>query len=331
MRLPYTELFAIYRVVTPFGIPTHPGSLWRGVSGRALWAGGCAKQPVCQGSCELPAECLYRRLFKPLVPQPAPHRFLDKQSAAPPPLLPLFDRKGNRQMEVSDTFHIGLRCLGHRTARENECLGNLLAAIPQVRIGEDAGRVELVAVSEPRFYESSACARDSLAMARDPISARLRILTPLWLEKNRKLLTHIPFLPLFNDLMGRLTRVCSLYGVYEPDDDVQFYSLQQLAREVAVTDSRLFSQDWERRRTETGELLDLHGMLGHLTLHGPLLPLLPFLRMAEVAHLGKSTNLGLGRVQFELLQGPASNRSTGPEEPRDQAAFSLDPASSQGR
>lgn len=165
MRLPYTEIFATYRVVTPFRIPAHPGSLWRGVIGRILRREGCARQTVCQDSCQLDSECLYRKLFDPPMPQPAPHRFLRGQKEAPPPLLPLMSWSGNQLLEVGDSLRIGLRCLGNITAREKECLGSVLRAIPNARLGRDGGQVDLVSMSDPLGDEKSASARDSLAMA----------------------------------------------------------------------------------------------------------------------------------------------------------------------
>ena len=305
MRLPYTDFSATYEVAAPFRIPAHPGSLWRGVIGRALRREGCAQQRVCQDVCQLDSECLYRKLFDPPMPQPAPHRFLRGQKEAPPPLLPLMSWSGNQLLEVGDSLRIGLRCLGNITAREKECLGNVLRAIPNARLGRDGGQVDLVSMSDPLGDEKSASARASLAMAQDSLSARIRLQTPLWLEQDGQLLTQIPFAQLFTFLMRRLTTLCSLYGVHDPDDDAQFLSLRAIAEQVTVTGSRLIPLHWERHSWESDVRHPLHGVLGELTLHGPLLPLLPFLRMAEVAHLGKSTSFGLGHMQIELLQGPA--------------------------
>ena len=149
MRLPYTEFFATYEVVAPFRIPAHPGSLWRGVIGRILRREGCARQTVCQDSCQLPSACLYQKLFDPPMPQPAPHRFLRGQKEAPPPLVPIVAWSGSQQLLVGDSVRIGLRCLGVLSESEKECLVRVLAAVSQARLGRDEGRVELVAVSVP--------------------------------------------------------------------------------------------------------------------------------------------------------------------------------------
>ena len=301
MRLPYTDFSATYEVAAPFRIPAHPGSLWRGVIGRALRREGCAQQRVCQDVCQLDSECLYRKLFDPPMPQPAPHRFLRGQKEAPPPLLPLMSWSGNQLLEVGDSLRIGLRCLGNITAREKECLGNVLSAIPQARLGRDEGRVELVAMSAPVSDEQTASVRNSLSMNRASLSARIQLVTPMWMEEGGQLLTQIDFPRLFTDVMRRLTILCALYGTHDPDDDSHFVALRTLASEVRVLHSRLVPLHWQRHSVESDTRHSLHGVLGEWMLSGPLLPFLPFLRLAERVHVGKSTSFGLGRIHVESL------------------------------
>ncbi|HMU41517.1 MAG TPA: CRISPR system precrRNA processing endoribonuclease RAMP protein Cas6 [Pseudomonadota bacterium] len=298
MLLPFLECSATYEVVKPFRIPAHPGSLWRGVIGRTLRREGCAKLNVCAGSCGLPKECLYSRLFDPVVPNPPPHRFLRGQQEVPPPLLPLVGWSGNARLEKGATVRMGLRCLGRWTEREQHVLGNVLRMIPNALLGRDEGRVELVSVSEPVSDEQAACARDCLAMDRDSFSMEVRLVTPLWMEQEGRLLTELSFSRLFTDVMRRLTVLCSLYGVHDPDDDANFSALRAVASEVRVRKSRLCPLHWERHSLETDERHPLHGVLGEVTLEGPLAPLVPFLRLAEVAHVGKATSFGLGRLQI---------------------------------
>lgn len=42
------------------------------------------------------------------------------------------------------------------------------------------------------------------------------------------------------------------------------------------------------------------GLLGSLALHGNLAPFVPLLRLAELAHVGKATSHGLGRIHVAL-------------------------------
>lgn len=321
MRLPYTEFFATYEVVAPFRTPAHPGSLWRGVIGRALRREGCAQQRVCQDVCQLPSACLYQKLFDPPMPQPAPHRFLRGQKEAPPPLVPIVAWSGSQQLLAGDSVRIGLRCLGVLSDSEKECLVRVLAAASQARLGRDEGRVELVAVSAPVSDEKTASVREGLAAQRDSFSVRIQLLSPLWLEQEGRLLTQIDFPRLFTDLMRRLTMLCALYGTHDPDDDDHFVALRTLASEVQVRNARLSPLHWERHSTQSDTRHPLHGVIGELLLHGPLRPFLPFLRLGEVAHIGKSASMGLGRIECSLLPEV-------PAEPPDslRCVFSLDPA-----
>lgn len=312
MRLPYVELFATYQVVTPFRLAAHPGSMWRGVIGRILRREGCARQRVCQDSCQSPAECLYSQLFDPPMPVPPPHRFLRGEKEAPPPLLPLIGWNGSERLDVGDSIRIGLRCLGAHAASHQTALRNVLAQIPEARLGRDAGRVALVSVSEPLLDERSASVRDSLAMPRDSFSVRVQLVTPLWMEQEGRLLTQFEFPRFFTDLMRRLTKLCALYGTHDPDDDAHFVALRALASEVRVQKSRLVPLHWERHSHETDTRHLMHGQLGELTLHGPLAPFLPLLRLGELSHLGKATSFGLGRMQFQVLSEPPAARAAEP-------------------
>jgi len=217
---------------------------------------------MCQESCQLAAECLYRKLFDPPMPQPAPHRFLRGQKEAPPPLLPLMSWSGNQLLDVGESLRIGLRCLGNITAREKECLGNVLRAIPQARLGRDEGRVELVAVSAPVSAEQTASVRDSLARSRASVSGRIQLVTPMWLEQDGLLLIQIDFPRLFTDVMRRLTMLCALYGTHDPDDDANFVALRTLASEVRVLHSRLVPLHWQRHSVESDTL-----SLDHISSH----------------------------------------------------------------
>ena len=95
--------------------------------------------------------------------------------------------------------------------------------------------------------------------------------------------------------------LCALYGTHDPDDDANFVALRTLASEVRVLHSRLVPLHWQRHSVEGDTRHPLHGVLGELLLAGPLLPFLPFLRLAEQVHVGKSTSFGLGRIQVEPL------------------------------
>ena len=76
MRLPYSELQATYRVLTPFRLPYHAGSLVRGILGRSLRLASCTATPACAAACNDPETCAYSILFDPPLPSPPPHRLL---------------------------------------------------------------------------------------------------------------------------------------------------------------------------------------------------------------------------------------------------------------
>lgn len=60
---------------------------------------------------------------------------------------------------------------------------------------------------------------------------------------------------------------------------------------------------WERLSEERGARHLMCGLVGDAVFEGQVGELLPMLAMAEVAHLGKSTSFGLGRVHVDLDGG----------------------------
>jgi hypothetical protein len=45
----------------------------------------------------------------------------------------------------------------------------------------------------------------------------------------------------------------------------------------------------------------MRGLVGSILVEGPLGPLLPVLRAAEIVHVGKGVSHGLGRITVEVL------------------------------
>jgi hypothetical protein len=103
MLLRATDFHATYSVTAPFTLPIHPGSLLHGVLGRALRRTGCAVQETpCAAVCAKPEACTDARLFDPLIPSSAPHRFLQGGTRAPPRLIPLLPAMGAIDLATGD-------------------------------------------------------------------------------------------------------------------------------------------------------------------------------------------------------------------------------------
>ena len=127
----------------------------------------------------------------------------------------------------------------------------------------------------------------------------------MWIEHRGKLLAlaDVDFPGLFRHTYRRLTTLVSLYGTLEPDDEREFAELSARAGEVRTVERQLRALRWERWSVDRDVRHPMRGLVGEVVCEGPLGPLLPVLRAAELVHVGKGTSHGLGRVRVETIAG----------------------------
>jgi hypothetical protein len=139
----------------------------------------------------------------------------------------------------------------------------------------------------------------------EPASARVRIRTetPLWIEQRGALPApdDVDLAALFRAVYRRLTTLAALYGTLEPDDDKSYAALAPLAAEARTVARQLRALRWERWSIEKDARHPMRGLAGSIVVEGPIGPLLPILRAAEIVHAGKATSHGLGRIAIDVV------------------------------
>ncbi|XXT16075.1 CRISPR system precrRNA processing endoribonuclease RAMP protein Cas6 [Sorangium sp. So ce429] len=296
MKLPVTELEAVYRSTGDLRLPHHSGSLLRGVLGRALRQTGCSTpDEPCRAACLRPGVCTYARLFDPPVPEPLPHRLLRGATQAPPPLLPLIPRPGETH---ANPLVLGVRVLGTLTDDATE---RLLAALQQVaalRLGA-AGAVVAIEHARRRHEPN----RPFEIAPGEPGAGQLHITfeTPAWLALKGRLHTadDLDFPALFRHVYRRLTTLSALYGELRPEDEARFPELDRLAASVRTTGASLRAVRWERHSWERDARHPMMGLLGSLRFEGPVGVFRPLLEAAALTLIGKCTSHGLGRIHVD--------------------------------
>ncbi len=300
MQLPYTELRAHYRAVAAFRLPHHCGSLLRGVLGRALRRTGCTNPPntsTCPAECAHPETCAYARLFDPRVSKPEPYKLLRGATHAPQPLLPLIPPPGSISLDAGEPFELGLRVLGRLTARDEAGLRDALAQLATFGLGPQEGRLDFEQVTVVGE-------RDRIASLEPHESshhrARITFETPVWIEIKRELPVPLEPAGLVRSIYRRLCTLCFLYGELDDDAEARVATLDALARSLRVVRHSLQPLRWDRHSLERNHRHPMKGLWGTLELEGELEGLAGVLRLAEVAHVGKATSHGLGRIRVEL-------------------------------
>jgi len=318
-----TDFHASYSVAKPFTLPHHTRSMLRGVLGRALRQTGCAVVvTACVGACARPEACTYARLFDPLMPSPAPHRFLQGGTRAPPRLIPLLPAMGKAHLPPDDTsaprhedhpaqvflakndrMTFGVRVLGELDDATDKCLMSALEGMETFPLGAEKGQVKLESTTRHRTRTWPDGAEGAPTAGS---RVRVTFTTPAWIEHDGRLVKDLTFSRLFRAISRRVTTVGALYGELgadQPDQEETFVRLDALAGEVKTVETRLVRLQWVRHSEESGARHPMHGFTGYAVFEGEVGELWPSLNMAEVAHVGKSTSFGLGRVRVDVEGG----------------------------
>lgn len=270
--------------------------MFRGVFGRALRAAGCARgRGGCEMDCERPRECSYARLFDPWVPEPVPHPFLRGQTRAPQPLLPIFPVPGRAVLRDGESIFIGLRILGPLKNGELERIFAALEQMADFDFGHEGGRLTFVDAQLEGRRETP-IEMGAEVSGVDQIEVVFE--TPTWIEHRGELLLNMSFQVLFRAIYRRLCILCALYGHTDENESVQFGRLDESSKVIATLATDLNVLEWNRRSIARDSEHPLRGLLGRVVFAGTGLgAFLPFMRLAEKTHIGKSTSHGLGRIR----------------------------------
>lgn len=104
---------------------------------------------------------------------------------------------------------------------------------------------------------------------------------------------RLEFHMLIRNLLRRLSSLAYFHHGWEMELD--FPGLIQKAAEVSIAGDHTRWVDWERYSSRKNHKMNLGGLVGRVTYHGPLAPFMPLLRMGELIHVGKGAVFGMGK------------------------------------
>ncbi|CAH1191491.1 putative Cytosolic protein [Candidatus Nitrotoga sp. BS] len=129
----------------------------------------------------------------------------------------------------------------------------------------------------------------------------LDLQTPLRLKHENRLVRRPPdFSLLFSKLLARLNMLSQAQGNQPLVEGEVKTRLLQLARGIELNQSDVRWVDWNRYSSSQKASMQFGGLMGTLEYSGDLAPFLPFLRMAELTHLGGKSTFGLGKVICQI-------------------------------
>ncbi|MDP4559165.1 CRISPR system precrRNA processing endoribonuclease RAMP protein Cas6 [Halomonas meridiana] len=303
---------------TPFRLTGYPGAMLRGAWGHALRYLACSTgSPECAG-CPVREHCRYTQLFEPL-PDTA-------QGAArdiPPPYIVQAALAQPRALARGDTWSFEMVLFGKALAElpliiwawqlaARDGLGDQQSPMCLVSVEHETSSGEWQpvwknspgsALGKPPRAPRVQAHVPALAMEQQanhhamPLGASMTLLTPMRLQHKGRICEpqHLTANILLNSLWRKLELYMEHYTglplpAMPPRDGILLQPLS-LAR-----------QRWERHSRRQQKAMRLDGMLGTLSLHGPLAEWWPWLWLGQYTHLGKNSSFGLGQYRLAPLR-----------------------------
>jgi len=321
VRLQIRQLDFRFRARESVYLPPFAGSACRGAFGHALRRAVClAETPHC-GDCPTLTECPYVYIFEtPRSVCPAPPWLNDP--VLPHPFVLRLPAGGERWLQPGEFIGVGARLIGRAATRGVIPFVAGMAEMGQTGLGVGLGRLDLLAVTDHSDGQdrviwsegvwSGEPLRSPWAWSNDlpihPPTDRLRMewVTPLRLARDGRTLTEADFGIVAGNLLRRIAILATCHCDSPPDFDWQ--AIWRLADPVRTVSSDLryvAERRWSQRQRR---YLKMDGLLGHLTVAGPLEPLLPFLAVGQLIHVGKATAFGCGEYRLHPpLEWPVSH------------------------
>ncbi|MBL8237410.1 MAG: CRISPR system precrRNA processing endoribonuclease RAMP protein Cas6 [Bryobacterales bacterium] len=289
-------------------LPAYTGSTMRGALGTVLRPELCAREGRCGEVCEAPEACPFFGLFeqsrggngkgsnqpKPLVleaPLAEPLGEIARGGTVEAPYeltpgvrgLPVLRNEWRIGVPAGERLQLGLKGLG----AAGGALDGVVEGVRRKGLEVKGGRLRLAEVSGGRkrleIEETSGARR-----------VRVNLLTPVLIKDGDRTCEEPGRLAELV-LNQALVRAVTIYNTFFGRERVPFVKPEWPG--VVATGWRLFRYDLTRRSYRQGRWMDFDGVVGWLEYEGAVESVLPWLRAAEVLHVGQKASFGLGRVE----------------------------------
>jgi len=270
----------------------------------------CARSGQCGEICEIPEQCPFYGLFeqsrsangkganqpKPLIleaPLTDTLEGIARGGTVTDPYtltagvrgMPVLRTEWRIGVETGGRFELGLRGLGAAGA----ALDGVVEGVRRKGLEVKGGRLRLVAVrGEKQWLDVT-----NHAPAR---RVRLHLLTPVLIRDGERMCRDAGRMSELV-LNQALVRALNVYNTYFSREKLPFMKPEWPG--VVSTGTRLFQYELSRKSYRQQRWMDFDGVVGWLEWEGDVGQLLPWLRAAEVLHVGQKSSFGLGRVAVE--------------------------------
>lgn len=294
----YASLQFNCRLLSPASFPFYAGSMLRGSLGAALRRGVCMTHESDCAACMLGQGCIFPKIFSGRQDELLTPPFCIEPDLA-------FPRKAGagavfsfgitlfaQAVDYAPFFVQACRMAGERGLGRGQAPARYIVedVLQEGKSVYDAsqGRLHALAAAQlapPRLLD---CAEES--------EATVELLTPLRFKAANQLSSQLDFAVLCNLIVRRVRALEAVAGRQWQMEREEFGRFTEAARTIHTAESSLRWQDWTRYSGRQATTMKLGGMLGQATYRGKLGAFAEFLHFAALAHVGKQTSFGLGRL-----------------------------------
>ena len=303
VTLPMVRYRIAFEVTEPVHLPEYSGSTIRGAFGGALRRVACmTRQKDCK-ACPLYRSCPYTDIFE--TPPPEEHT-LQKFSQIPNAYVIEPPNWGARTYEKGETlefhfvlfgralYHLALVVFAFQRAFSRD-VGRGKAVFKTLFAEYPTGDVCVLDGEKDRIREHVPETTMPLPQGKEIV---LKVTTPLRLQKNGRPLRseEITARGLLTAMMRR-TALIYEFQCRTPLG-LDFAGLAEAAEGVALA-SHLTWRDWARYSNRQDRRMSLGGVVGEIRLSNVPFAFTALAACATLAHVGKNSTFGLGRVSLE--------------------------------
>lgn len=299
-------------------LPQFLGSTLHGGFGAALKQVGCmrASHSHCP-PCEFPKQCPYNLLF--LDPGLAAKNLPKRYATAPKLMVIQVPFPSPTRLEPDQRLTFRITFFGPAIALRIYPIVAMRVWADQ-GLGYRRGRFALETITslnpltgERRHVYSSTDQMvhqndepftiDDISMwaASSPMGnlLKLNFVTPVRLFGRGYSPTNLDLRIILKSTLERLCILALVAGM--PNRNVDFESPLAAANNISVLSRAVAIHDWTRYSKRKNLDMSMGGFIGHMILQGDFTPLKPYLKIAEVLHVGRNPSFGLGQIRFESI------------------------------
>ncbi|GAB5045822.1 CRISPR system precrRNA processing endoribonuclease RAMP protein Cas6 [Thermodesulfovibrio sp. TK110] len=304
MKIFYQKYTFYIKAIDPLYLPYYKGSTFRGGFGNVFRKVACPLRLMDCKECIMKQQCVYSYIFETYPAENSIILNMNKYEKIPHPFIiepPEYEEQYFPQGKII-SFNLIL-------------IGSAIDYIPyfiytfeqlgKTGIGKGRGKYSLreVRVDENIIYSKGILKKSYPKFIEIPSKfeitnsverLKLKLITPLRIKYQRKFVTELDFHILIRSILRRLTLLAYFHcGGQLPDFAVQ--KVIKEAEKVKTINSRLRWYDWERYSSRQNSRMKMGGLIGEISYEGNITPFLPYIKAAEILHIGKNTSFGLGK------------------------------------